>query len=876
MSLSKELNSIINKCNFYFENQLISKEEIVKKYWYFLSMQTENSAHDTLGVLHNGSIIFDAINILFSAFSAILNNPVTNHDIITTLNVGDIVIYHDSPESGGKGKKYEFGGIETQMNAKTGREYKVAVLLKDHGKGLDKIPQSKWEQIKPYRGKSQTLKSQGVKREKGLKNKFFKHALGKECPVSIGASVVVITNRSYYERLFDGCSIKFGSERIQLSELVTAAYYTDNNRLDHSGNSIGADPVLKFTSNIEQGRKLSRGSEDNFVQGVTVLGNSITQNNVDDIQKILNRKKIPFVLISSRLDHDAAIELCKLSESKVHWFACTKEMLEKLSTESVKSNAYTDELYGLSANIVNRKVHKIIVDKLTEDKTISRLYQLLLKLKRSDYTGNEKEDFLLESYGLLNLFNYAPFSMGRIEQMVQQGMLAVNTPEGRICNLAKLLAAMPGYMQKDCADIISIFSELNDRLNAVNPKEIKLIEILAGYKNKTVAVIVKAAYYNSVLANMGLASVGHAISNIIVTTPTKFDYSRSYDAVITVGYLQSNVFNPIDCISSRDHYVILYPHELSIFNSKLKSSLKLRNVYHNTSEKFESDEIPAYSEWKSEYIDPLSLDANIVSDMNELDEAIFNISQSTDVNRYIRLSSGTSRTSEISAIAILDNFDRVFFSKMYKAYVFQEEQGIVAEVSVDNLKPGDRLLFFRSNEKTRDMVDDVIMKLIEEERLPQSIAEAYRKSKIWKEELRDFKNNNNYSTGDLISVCDFSLSEQTVRIWLDDDAHTVGPKDPQNLKKIGAAVQDADLENNYMDYFNACAVIRSTRKNLLNYIGKAIVMHLTNQSPKGDSIEEYIYDNVSSLGELLEIQSITKVSQEIPMNLINRPISLKE
>ena len=72
MSFSAELDEIINKCDFFFKNNLISKETIVRDYWHFLSYETEKEKHSVLASLHTGSIIFDAVNILFAAFSAIL------------------------------------------------------------------------------------------------------------------------------------------------------------------------------------------------------------------------------------------------------------------------------------------------------------------------------------------------------------------------------------------------------------------------------------------------------------------------------------------------------------------------------------------------------------------------------------------------------------------------------------------------------------------------------------------------------------------------------------------------------------------------------------------------------------------------------------
>ena len=86
------MKKIIDKCDLYFEDHIISKELLVKNYADFLASNFEKK-HNVAISLHTGSVCFDIITILFTAISNIMYNQDNAEDFVLSLNVGDMVLY---------------------------------------------------------------------------------------------------------------------------------------------------------------------------------------------------------------------------------------------------------------------------------------------------------------------------------------------------------------------------------------------------------------------------------------------------------------------------------------------------------------------------------------------------------------------------------------------------------------------------------------------------------------------------------------------------------------------------------------------------------------------------------------------------------------
>ena len=77
----------------------------------------------------------------------------------------------------------------------------------------------------------------------------------------------------------------------------------------------------------------------------------------------------------------------------------------------------------------------------------------------------------------------------------------------------------------------------------------------------------------------------------------------------------------------------------------------------------------------------------------------------------------------------------IFFTKFYKAVTYEQSSNSVSEKNIDELAPGDSLIFFKKNDYTRNVVDFIFELLLDEGRFSEEIIENYEKSRYWKEVL---------------------------------------------------------------------------------------------------------------------------------------------
>jgi hypothetical protein len=162
--------------------------------------------------------------------------------------------------------------------------------------------------------------------------------------------------------------------------------------------------------------------------------------------------------------------------------------------------------------------------------------------------------------------------------------------------------------------------------------------------------------------------------------------------------------------------------------------------------------------------------------------------------------------------------------------------------------------------------------------LSKDVLDATEKALWWKEVLRDYQRTHNLSYRQLVKGLNrygCSLTEVTIRQWLVEESHIVGPREETTLRQIAEMTQDTFLLNDTPGYFNACRTVRRQRKKILELIGKAIADKLSGNHPPHGSELETVYDNVDSLSDTLELDAITFLDEavSVPISLINRPIT---
>ena len=123
-----------------------------------------------------------------------------------------------------------------------------------------------------------------------------------------------------------------------------------------------------------------------------------------------------------------------------------------------------------------------------------------------------------------------------------------------------------------------------------------------------------------------------------------------------------------------------------------------------------------------------------------------------------------------------------------------------------------------------------------------------------------------------------SLQEVSIRQWLVEDSHIVGPRDEETMERIAKLTQDPYLLADPSGYYEACRLIRRQRREILGLVQTAINEKLLGRYPEPGSIFEVVYENVDKLSEILELENISELEDAVKISstLVNRPISESE
>lgn len=867
------INEVLEKCNIYYDNALISKESIVNKYLSFFT-NSMNPETRTVGfALHTGSVCFDVISVVAIGLGCLSYNLSTNDEIIAALQLDDIVIYKD--------QRYYWKGCES-------KDDKMYICLEQDGSGKNG-PIRKWipydknkHLVTPYYGLSQVTDGRGIKRRKTNREDFLSHIFNlpiSEIPTQIDISIIIVAERSFFADMCKNVSIEYGDGmRVELLDIIPMSYFTSSGIEYQFGvNPTKTEPVFKVTGNVSVARNMVLDKRGNSVIGLLVSGYTILRDSFSELSDLLRRKMLKFAFVTSPMYMELGTHIFDLYED-ASIFACTKEFLTSFPNTVEVSNAYTDDLHQQIRNVIENRILDIKISGGLDKNTYNATWKAILAIKQSNWESELKDEFIASAHGMLKLLNTTVFTMCDMEQAILEGRInqSVVSPQIRIAELWNI-AREAGVMQESCRFVVDVLEKKYNELLLVNPKANALQEYIKKHSAATtIAIIVPKAYYDDIL--IGSDPDLFASGNIVCVTPNKFDPRIKYDEIIVVGEMSNKKFDPLYCHSSKNVIVLLYECEENFFayrkrkkqkyeqqlNSQLGISIKNMGVDFDDTN---SDEI-VESEMKSlatldEYIDNYN-----VFDIRKI--AVEN----AQIGGYIPI-------SEVTHIGRFTTGEQILFSKYYSAVVFNDTACTVTEKFPCDLLSGDVLVFSKRNEYTQNIVDIVYERLQKSGRLSHQSIAMFEKSLYWKKVLREYKDYNNYSYRDVakkLNEIGGSLQEVTVRKWLIADSHIVGPRNEKTLEYIAKVTKNSQLLENTHGYYEACRNVRRERRQILKLIAMAINDKLRGFVPPEGSDLEVVYDNVENLSEALELEYISELDESvnININLVNKPITEAE
>lgn len=863
------LLQLTENCDILFEGSLISKELIIKNYADFFAKSITSKERSSSVALHTGSVCFDIVSFIMAALACVSMDQTDPDEIIADLNVGDLVLY--------KNQRHRWLGLD-MMN---GTQY---MKLEQDGRGKDGatihwLPLDRNKgQIKPYCGSSEVTDGRGIRRQKSSRSEFIAFVTGKneaDIPSITGVSAVIVAERATFDRIQKGLRIEYGGGKsIGLLDIVPASYYTDGDEPYQFGsNPSKAEPVLKIAGKVSTARDLVLDKHGNRAVGLIVIGNDAVSKGSSELADLLNRKSLKFTHISMGIDSENADDY--IGEESPAVFACTKEFLLRHSLPATVKNPLTAELEKQISNIVNNEITTEIIVGGCSWENYRKIRNAIFVIKQSEWDEECKKNFIVTAYSLLNLFITAVFPMKTLEQAVvdRELQLGVSSPSARIEELWKL-AEKANSLESQCTYVVDALDDLYKSILSDAPKYLALKQTVQSASRKKIAIIIPKAYYADIL----LKDPSFSRNGIYIMTANRFDASQSYDKVIVIGDFSGKRFNALNCRATADIIVLLYECEIHWFKRRKCKAAKFEkklNIMNGLDDEFADD-------------DTEDVDANedaverFVGESLDLEEYINTLSV-FDIRKFaanVSAGSGNAPTSEVSASGRFVGGEQIMFSKYYKAVVYNpaSTKEPISETDVEKLSAGDKLVFTKRDDFTRNIVDSIYEALQTSGKLSKDVLDATEKAQWWKEVLRDYQLTHNLSYRQLAKELNHfgcSLNEVSIRQWFVAESHIVGPREEITLRQIAEMTQDAYLLNDTPGYFNACRIVRRQRKKILELIGKAIEDKLSGHQPPPGSELEIVYNNVENLSETLELEAIAFLDESVmvPVNLINKPIS---
>lgn len=868
--VSEAMRNILNKCEISVDGNVFSKEMLIRAYAEFLSQTMEKRKHNVGVVLHSGSLCFDALIITYAAITNLMLNQTSTGDVLESLSIGDIVLYGAK-----KKQRYIFNGY---VDGETlGRDHIGLKYLKlSQSDGSSKfIPEKSWRLIEPYNGNAKRLDGRGIRKRENQREDFFTEVLGvdlSDIPSVIDTSTVLVMPKDEADRLIKGISIKFNQKEARLLDLVTASYFTEDEEHSYGGNTGKNEPVLKVCAKVSVARKLIFTRDGNSHIGLVIMGQEMINRGESELPELVNRKSLQYVYVCTNVESEYVGQLLEENE-EVEVFACTKGFLaENSSIDIVESNSLTEELERQIEAIKEKENEVVILDNDGIDIDTFRMFKkTLVAIKRNQYESEVKDNFIIHAHSLFNLLMTAPFSINDLNKCVENGMVSVEPVDEKLIRLEQMADELGVSLRKEAYCVVDILKNLSSYLIESTPKEKELRDYIWNNREKLIAVVVPKAYYATVIREKSWF-VPACSRGVFFMTPGRFDNTRIYDVVLVLGDFEGKRFNAFNCNASKRIISLLYePEERAFKYKKVRSSKNYK--------KWDRRSTIRLKNYMEEETQNEELEIDVLDDENEIEAYVSQLDTVFDSVRLNSYSQGgrTNLTAEIIAVATFSDDSKAFFSKHYKAYVLDSDNGAVKEVGVTELSEGDSIVFTKNNNDTKDIVDSILRQMILDNKLSERLIDAYGKSKEWQQSLIEYMQENSLTprkvVGEMLAL-NVPVQEPTIIRWLDEDAHTVGPRKIDSFKAIGQLTGNAELQSNPELYFEACREVRSIRRRILGEIGRAIINKLSGATASENSEFSEVYEKVDSLAEVLQIERIVPTETVLPLNVSNRPINV--
>ena len=879
MKAGKYILSLIEKCDIYYDDYIVSSKSIIERYMVFIAKQLDQENKTTSFSFHTGSTCFDVVSVAAIALACFSYSMISNDEIMKSLRPGDMVLY--------KGERYRWLGVDNKDLGNGKMEY--IVLSQDaKGKNGASTVYAQYERskhlVKPYYGHSSVTDGRGIRRARSNRNDFLAYIMGipeTDVPSTLDVSVVAIADKAEFIDICQRLRIVYGEGKsISLTDIVPVSYFTATGEEFQIGrNPSKVEAVIKLTSKVSEARNLILSKNGNRVIGLWSANAITLTDGASGLNDLIRRKSLKFAYVTLPYDVSSC-EMAMDQYEEADVFACTKEVLQK-ETDSFldtnQQNPLIKELDQHIRNIIQRKLEVVNVSGCWNWESYKEIKEDLYVIRQSNWTGDDRDNFMLSSMALLNLFTSAFFTMNEMELAVSNGLLntAVVSPAKRLNELV-LLSRSAFSMGKLCQKVSDALTEMYFRLYDVSQKKNALDEILRKNVGKKIAIVVPKAYYADIFKSY---HVGYGRdNNIRCITANRFNSDDVYDLIIVCGDTVGRKFDTLQCYAAPEFKVLLYECEGKMFRYRQKKNAK---VERKLQAKMQGLKGEAYEQVvnSSEDVESEDKEKETIREFANLDEFVEDLGL-FDIRKLVSSSTSNSSytgTAEVEYVGTFVTGEQILFSKYYSAVVFNQLTQSISESAPEKLMQGDILVFTKRDDYTRNIVDMIFTQLMETQKIESSIAKSVQMSIYWKEALRKYKDEKKLTYRGLAKEMKkkgSSLQEVSIRQWLVPDSHIIRPRKEATMHQIAELTQDPALLADPKSFYDACSVVQHYRREILSLIATAIHDKLSNKVPKPGSVFEIVYEHVERLSETKELENVYQLerTEKIPVNLVNRPI----
>lgn len=868
----------IAKCSLLFDDEVISAEPVISDTIALFSSALFETKTRRCSLLHTGSIAYDAVVVFVSALADILLFYKNDDDFLLTLKPGDIVIN----TSYGRRQRQKVvecipGESLTVMMTKTCRS-----TIPWNGESI--------KYIVPNVGRGTHIGGMGL-RQSGEKERalFFKSVFNLDhhnIPRLPKSYTVIVGAREDAQRIYKSFSISFTSDAgelvsVKMQDIFGGIYITPEQYISLGGALSSENSVLRFCSSLTMANDILREARDDAAASLLVISNeALLAGDSALFNKLSSMRRKNFVFSSIPTSSSATDIILKNVGEGGKLLSFTRKYLRQKICPPIDGKGIVGEIRAQVRSAAAWSLKNRVVEGFMTFDEFKNWLGIVKAFKLDSVANDARCEFLDEALGLFNFLKGCVFNTEEIdciEGLEWRGRPL--SPTRRIAELKKIIERFDGRTRDNATKMVSSLELINHKLASDNPKKNELLKILNEYRsaNKRGIIVVPQERYKILFDKNCSARYGMPIDiDLEIATPNTFGRSNAgggrgrYDFVISVGGLEGKRFSPLTCTCADEVYVLLYDIENKRFGVSMRNAVRKEKVLNNESS-FQDYE-NALNTTASEFVEEENrIEHEVEAFLKEYKER-----ESLRIAEKYGKLSGIKRNAEVKAIGTFSSGEKIFFTEFYKPYVICEESGEIKEVEISDLSSGDTLLFTQNNNASKDIVDIMLSDYIAAMQIPAAkmdLQQSLFKSKRWRQVLRDFASRNRLSAADIANQMQ-SVHEVTVKNWLDEESHIVGPRDKSSLTKIAVLTSDEDINMHTNEYFDACKSVRERRIKLLHELGSHIRGGMALKKAAADDGSAEIASKIKDIVSLCTLEEFVMAPPGLTMNSIyvNRPI----